>query len=125
MISDILNFVHLIFVFIPVIIYFVPVKYLKSIFKYILLIFMITPLHWIFFDDQCIFTMFTKKVDGSTENPKSFSEDYMGWFYKPIADSIGWSWDETGISKTVNLHYIINLILLWYYLFFVGGSELI
>ena len=70
---------------------------------------MITPLHWIFFDDQCIFTMFTKKVDGSTENPKSFSEYYMGWFYKPIADSIGWSWDETGISKTVNLFYKFDI----------------
>ena len=98
MIADILNFVHLIFVFIPVIIYFVPAKYLKSIFKYILLIFMITPLHWIFFDDQCIFTMFTKTVDRSTENPASFSEDYMGWFYKPIADSIGWSRDAVSYT---------------------------
>lgn len=127
MIADILNFLHLIFVFIPVIIYFVPVKYLKSIFKYILLIFILTPIHWEFFEDQCIFTIFTNKFDNSinTVTASGFSEGYMKWFYKPITELLGLRWDSKGISKVVNLHYVINFVLLWYYLFFVGGYELI
>ena len=127
MIADILNFLHLIFVFIPVIIYFLPIKYLRSIFKYILLIFILTPIHWVFFEDQCIFTMFTKKFEDSnnTVTTSGFSEGYMSWFYKPITELLGLGWDDKGISKVVNLHYVINFILLWYYLFFVGGYELI
>jgi hypothetical protein len=127
MISNILNFLHLVFIFIPVIIYFLPVKYLRSIFKYILLIFILTPIHWVFFEDQCIFTIFTKKFDKSdnTVTSSGFSEGYMEWFYKPITELLGLNWNKKGISKVVNLHYVINFILLWYYLFYVGGCELI
>ena len=127
MIADIFNFLHLIFVFIPVIIYFVPVEYLKSIFKYILLIFILTPIHWKFFEDRCIFTIFTNKFSNTnnTVSPSGFSEGYMKWFYKPIAELLGLTWDSKGISKVVNLHYVVNFVLLWYYLFYVGGKELI
>ena len=127
MISEFLNLIHLIFVFIPVIIYFIPVIYLKTIFKYILLIFVLTPLHWAFFDDQCVLTMFTKHFNNrmNTGTSSSFSEVYMKWLYKPITNLLGWNWDEEGISKVVNLHSIVNFILLWIYLFFVGGCELI
>jgi hypothetical protein len=127
MISEILNLIHIIFVFTPIIIYFLPVNYIKSIFKYIFLIFILVPLHWEFFEDQCSLTILTKSFNNlkNTETSSSFSEVYMKWLYKPIMNILGWEWNDDGIAKMVNLHFAINFILLWYYLFFVAGCELI
>ena len=38
---------------------------------------------------------------------------------------LGWEWDEEGLNKIVNLHWgiIINFILIWYYLFYIGKIE--
>ena len=32
-------------------------------------------------------------------------------------DLIGWKWDSVGLDKMVTLHWIINIILVWYYSF--------
>jgi hypothetical protein len=127
MISTILSLIHLVFIFIPVIIYFLPVKYLRSIFKYILLIFILIPLHWEFLDNNCGLTLLTNYFDNlnNVETNSRFSEKYMKWLYKPIMNLLGWEWNNKGISKMVNLHFAVNFLLLWYYLFFVAGCELI
>lgn len=38
---------------------------------------------------------------------------------------IGWKWDSEGLDKMVNLHWGINFILLWYFLFYIGKDKLI
>lgn len=127
MISDILNFLHLILLFLPVIIYFIPLDWFKNIFKWGFLILILIPIHWVFFDDQCSFTLFTKSFNKEVnkDNTRGFSETYLEWFYKPIVKIIGWEWDDNGIDKVVNLHWGINFFLLWYFLFFVGKHQLI
>lgn len=127
MIADILNFAHAVLLFLPVIIYFLPLEWFKSIFKWGFLVLILIPIHWVFFDNQCSFTLFTKSFnkDENKEQTRGFSETYLDWFYKPIVKVLGWDWDEKGIDKVVNLHWGINFVLLWYYLFFVGKQQLI
>ncbi len=59
------------------------------------------------------------------ETNSGFSEEYLEWLYRPIMTKIGWSWNSNGLDKMVNLHWLINFILLWYFLFFVGKSKLV
>ena len=127
MITFLLNSLHFLFLFLPIYIYFIPIKYLKFSFKYIFLLLILTPIHWVFFDNKCIITIFTKKSGdfNDTESDSSFSEKYMKWMYKPIMNKIGWKWNNKGIDKMINLHMGVNFILMWYYLFFVGKCKLI
>ena len=84
------------------------------------------PIHWAFFNGKCIFTMLTLKT-GSLNNTKTdshFSEVYLKWLYKPIMDLIGWRWDSKGIIKMVNLHWVINFGLLWYFTFYYARKQL-
>ena len=85
------------------------------------------PIHWIFLDGQCVFTIITKYFGDmqNTETDSGFSEKYLKWLYEPIMNLIGWEWNDLGINKMVHLHWIVNFFLLWYYLFFVGRCELI
>mgnify|MGYP001439927855 CR=1 FL=1 len=127
MIAYLLNLLHFILVFAAVLIYFIPIKYNKYYFKFGFILMMLTPIHWIFFQNQCLFTMFTKKM-GDMEDAQTnsgFSEKYLAWLYKPIMRLIGWEWNSKGIDKMVNLHWGINFILIWYYLFYVGKCKLI
>ena len=118
---------HFIFLFSPIIIYFLPLELIKYIFKWAFLILILTPIHWVFFDNNCLFTLATKKLGNmeDVETNSGFSEKYLKWLYKPIMDIIGWKWNEDGINKMVNLHWGINFILLWYYLFYIGKKRLI
>ena len=64
-------------------------------------------LHWIYFNNRCISTIFTKNYDSNILHATStseFSEIYMKWLYKPIADFFNWEWNSYGISKVVHLH---------------------
>tara|TARA_B100001123_G_C14859715_1_gene847504 strand:+ start:120 stop:527 length:408 start_codon:yes stop_codon:yes gene_type:complete len=121
MLTTVLNLFHFIFIFLPIIIYFIPIKYVKKYFKFLFLYFILTPIHWNFFDDRCIFTVITQKLgdmdDATTQS--GFSEKYMKWLYKPIAYLFGWKWNSEGISKMVYLHWGINFVFIWYYLFYI------
>ena len=123
----ILNILHLFILFLPVIIYFIPIIYTKKYFKFLFLLLILVPIHWLFFDNNCILTIISKDIGNmrNTETSSGFSEKYLKWLYKPIMNLIGWKWDESGINKMVNLHWGINNILIWYYLFYVGKEKLI
>ena len=127
MLSTIFNILHFLMLFLPVYIFFIPIKHVSFYFKYMFLFLILTPIHWVFFDNKCIITIFTEKSGDfkDTESDSSFSEKYLKWLYKPIMDQIGWKWDNKGIDKMVNLHWGINFIILWYYLFFYGKCKLI
>ena len=127
MLVGLLNILHFILLFSPILIYFVPITYLSSSFKYLFLILILIPIHWVFLDGKCIFTIFTESQGGlvDAETNSAFSEEYLEWLYRPIMNKIGWSWNSNGLDKMVNLHWLINFILLWYFLFFVGKSKLV
>jgi len=124
-----LDIIHLLLVFFPIIIYFLPIKIFKYIFKYIFLILILVPVHWELFNNKCIFTLISKKLGSydkmNIEGESLFSRKYLRWLYEPIMKIIGWKWIDTNVSKMSVLHWIFNFILLWYYLFFVGGKNLI
>lgn len=120
MIGDLLNVLHFFFVFSPILLYLIPCKIIKPYLKWILLIAILTPIHWKFFDNRCFLTIITKKMGylQDTETDSEFSEKYLKWLYKPIMDIIGWKWNDEGLDKIVNLHWIINIILIWYLVFY-------
>ena len=127
MLVNLLNFIHLILLFSPVIIYYIPIKYLSGIFKYIFLILILIPIHWDFLDGKCLFTLFTEQQGGliEAETTSGFSEEYLEWLYRPIMKLIGWKWNSKDLNKMVNLHWLVNFVLLWYFLFFKTNCRLV
>lgn len=127
--GTVLNFIHLILLFSPVMLFFIPRFFIREygfLFKFYFLVMILIPIHWVFLDDQCLFTLLT--IDsGSLRNAETtsqFSEVYLKWLYKPIMESIGWKWDSKGLSKMVNLHWAFNFLLLWYFNFYFAPKEL-
>jgi len=122
-ITDILNLSHVLLLISPILIFFINKKHFKGLFKYYVLLVILTPMHWPFFKGECLSTIIAKKMGDfkETTTTSSFSEKYLKWLYKPIAELFGWGWNEDGLNKTVYLHWILNFILVWYYLFFVYG----
>ena len=122
-----LNIIHVLFVLFPILIFLLPKKtkkWFKYSFKYIMLIYLLTPLHWIYFDNNCVLSVITKKYGYNAQqnivgNNSTFSEIYFKWFYKPPMRLFGWKWPND-INLIINLHWIINFILLWYYAFFIN-----
>ena len=114
MLVDLLNILHFILLFSPILIFFIPIKYLSGYFKYLFLILILIPIHWVFLDDKCIFTIFTEQQGGlvEAETTSGFSEEYLEWLYRPIMNVIGWPWNNKGLAKMVNLHW---LLILFYY----------
>ena len=122
-----INLLHFIFLFSPILVYFLPISMIKPIFKWAFLVLILTPLHWVFFDNHCVFTLATKEMGNmkDVQTDAGFSEKYLKWLYKPIMDILGWNWDDDGLNKIVNLHWGLNFILLWYFLFYIGKKRLI
>ena len=54
----------------------------------------------------------------NTQTDSGFSETYLKWLYKPIINLIGWKWNDDGLDKVINLHWIINIIIIWYFIFY-------
>ena len=127
MLADLLNIIHFILLFLPIAIFFIPIKYFNRVFKYLFLVLILIPIHWEFLDGNCIFTLLTQSQGGlvEAETDSGFSEEYLEWLYRPIMNVIGWSWDNKGLNKMVNLHWLINFVLLWYFLFFKTSCKLI
>lgn len=125
----ILNIIHLIMLFSPIWLFLVPLKLIRkysNAFKIYFLIMLLVPIHWVFFDDKCIFTIITMKT-GALDNTKTdshFSEVYLKWLYEPIMNVIGWNWNNKGLSKMVNLHWVLNFGLLWYFVFYYARKQL-
>ena len=120
MFDNILNFLHMILLFIPVFIFFVPFNYVTHHFKFLILGILLTPLHWPLFDNQCIFTIFTKKMGGlqEAETDSPFSEVYMRWFYEPFIKLFGYKWNSKNLETATYIHWIFIFIFLWYYIFY-------
>ena len=114
-----LNIIHCIILIIPPILFSLNQniigKYFKPYIKYILLFYALLPLHWVFFDDACIFTklsvMFGDYSDAETTS--QFSEENMMWLYGPLLKLFGWQFNSVGMNKIVTLHSILNILFIW------------
>tara|TARA_B100000123_G_scaffold261450_1_gene228663 strand:+ start:458 stop:838 length:381 start_codon:yes stop_codon:yes gene_type:complete len=118
--TELLNFVHILILLTPIVIYWLPRKIMKIYAKYILLVAALIPLHWVFFDDYCAFTVVSQKMGDyeDAETTSAFSENNLKWLYQPIMRLFGWKWDSQGLDKMVTLHWIFNILLIWYFCFF-------
>ena len=119
MLSCLLNIIHLFIIFFPILIFLFKKEY-KNESKFFLLIAMLIPMHWVFFDNNCISTVISKKLGDfrETTTNSAFSEVYLKWLYKPIMNIICLEWNDDGINKMIHLHWIINYLLIWYYTFY-------
>ena len=120
MILKLIDLLHILFLLIPIIIFLVNQKYIRNFKKYILLLIVLIPLHWVFLDNHCVLTLLSKKMGNynDSETTSQFSERYLKWLYLPIMKKIGWHWNSNGLDKMVSLHWILNIILVWYNTFF-------
>lgn len=118
-VSKLLNVLHMVLILTPYIIFVFDRNTIEPYLKWLLLITIMVPLHWIFFDNQCILTILSKKAGDytDTQTESSFSEVHMRWFYEPIMKHLCWEWNNDNLNKMVTLHWIINIVILWYYIF--------
>lgn len=121
-ITRILNGIHASFLLIPFVIFFLDKQRFHPYVKWLFLIIVLTPLHWVFFKNRCVFTIMSKWFGDyeKGETTSEFSEYNMKWIYLPIMKKIGWQWNSQDLDKMVTLHWIINIIIVWYYVFFVS-----
>ena len=120
LVTKIINFVHLIFLFAPFVFIFLSQKLLRKntlVVKIVFLLYLLTPLHWIFFDDKCALTIFSREL-GDYENARStigFTDANLRPVYEPIMKLIGWKWNKVNdVSKMIYLHWIVIFLILWY-----------
>ena len=117
----IINIIHLVFLFSPIAIYFITPKYVNYVFKSLFLIILLIPIHWDLFDDKCSLTLITESIGGlkNTTFNSQFSEKYLRWLYEPILQLFGREWNTNNLDLIIVLHWILNLILMWYYCFYI------
>lgn len=117
----IINIIHLVFLFSPIAIYFITPKYVNYLFKYLFLLILLIPIHWDLFDDKCSLTLITESIGGlkNTTFNSQFSEKYLRWLYEPILQLFGREWNTNNLDLIIVLHWVLNLILMWYYCFYI------
>ena len=114
-----MNALHLGLVFFPIIMFFVAPASARPWLKYAFVAFILVPLHWPLFDNQCIFTVASIKM-GAVQHQghdSSFSEVFLRWFYEPLIRAAGYCWNPDTLEKAIYLHWAANYILLSLYTF--------
>lgn len=118
MIANLLNGIHLVFVFLPFLSPFLTYEgQLKEVFPYVFLFYMLVPMTWPLKDNKCWWTAFTMRFDSRLRESKwgsaAFSAEYLAWLYRPIAETLGWGWNKISLRKMVYVHWIAIAITLW------------
>ena len=119
-ITRILNFCHFLILFVPIVIFFIPRDLIRPYAKFVLLLMIMVPLHWVFVDNYCIFTKLSMSLGdySDSKTDSGFSENNLKWLYYPIMRLFGWEWNDSGLDKMVTLHWIINIFIVWYFCFY-------
>ena len=117
---NIIDTFHLFFLFYPICLFILP-SYLLYGYKYMFLLHILTPLHWIFLEDRCILTKVsnTEKLENNKKTNSYFSEEYLWWMYDPACYLLNYEKTSNSYAKVVNIHLGINFILFWYYTFYI------
>lgn len=121
-ITKVLNFIHIVVIFFPYVLFCLSNniinKYFKPYLKYILLIYILIPLHWPFFDNKCVFTkismMFGDYSDAKTN--AQFSEQNIMWILKPLLNIFGWDFNNNGMKKVLTLLAFVNIFIIWMFI---------
>ena len=121
MLLKLLDLIHLFFLFHPLLLPFSSKAILQKLIPWLMLLIVLTPIHWVFLNNQCILTYISKKKGTyqNSETTSEFSENNLQWLYKPIMNLIGWEWNSEGLNKMVHLHWFINFLIVWYLQFFI------
>jgi hypothetical protein len=127
LITSFFNIIHFILLFLPIPVFIVAIvnpkllKPYKLLIKIMVLIYLLVPIHWHFFNNQCILTVISKKL-GDFQNTKTnsgFSEIVLEPFYRPLMNLFGLQWgNDKDFNKIIYSHWAINYIMLWYILAF-------
>lgn len=119
-----IELIHLLYIFIPLLILLFPIKYIKTYFKYIFLISILTPVSWGLNNNRCFLSDIAISLDET--NNQNISRKKLKWLYKPIVDLLGLDWDsDKDLDFVVNLHWGLNFIVLWIYLFYIAKCKII
>ena len=103
MLIFILNAIHMLLIFVPIIIYFIKQKYLKPWFKYYVIFSIITPLHWIFFNNKCALTLISRSLGDKQAKKSGFSEKYLKWLNDPLVNQfLETRWEQQSLFKIKN-----------------------
>jgi len=120
----VIEFIHVSYIFLPLIIVLFPIKYIKKYFKYIFLISILTPISWGLNNNRCILSDAVIKLDNETT--ENVSRKKLKWLYKPIVELLGMNWNSNkDLDFVVHLHWGLNFIVLWVYLFYIAKCEII
>lgn len=120
-ISWMLNTLHLVFIFIPIILLLTPKRLLQKyslLVKVLALFIFLTPLHWRFLDNRCFLSVLSIKM-GNTRYRKNteapFTRENLGPLYKPFMKVFGLKWEsEEDLDLTLSFHWVLNFIATWY-----------
>ena len=120
----IIEFIHILYIFLPLLIVLFPIKYIKHYFKYIFLASILTPIGWGINNNKCFLSNIVISLDNT--NNKNISRKKLKWLYKPIVELLGMDWNsDKDLDFVVNLHWGLNFIVLWVYLFYIAKCEII
>jgi hypothetical protein len=111
-----LELFHVFIEFIPLIILFGIIKS-KLIFYITLIIFLIIPLHWVFFNNECILTKLSNKLNG-IKKKETFVERrfiFIGQFLSKFFNN---KTPKESILLFTSIINLINISILWYILFY-------
>ena len=118
--TETINILHIIFLFIPFILVIIPSNYLinvKLTIQLLVLVYLFVPLHWVFFDNRCFITLYSISLgdyQSSKNSNSAFTEQNMRPIYEPIMNKIGLDWNKTiDIEKMINLHWMAIFVCLW------------
>ena len=114
--ANLIDLVNFYFVFFPILIYFIPFSSITV--KIMFLISALISLSWIFFNNKCIITIVSQTLRHGKTLKKGFSETYLSFFYHTIMKIFHLPNNKKGFNQAINIHWIFNLIIMWYYLFF-------
>ena len=120
----VIEFIHVSYIFLPLIIVLFPIKYIKKYFKYIFLISILTPISWGLNNNRCILSDAVIKLDNETT--ENVSRKKLKWLYKPIVELLGMNWNSNkDLDFVVYLHLGLNFIVLWTYLFYIAKCKIV
>jgi hypothetical protein len=116
--------VHILYIFLPILVVLLPIKYTKKYFKYIFLGSILTPIGWGLNNNKCILSDVAISFDEATT--ENISRKKLKWFYKPIMDILELNWESNkDLDYVVYLHWGFNFFILWIHLFYIAKCKVI
>lgn len=116
--------IHILYIFSPILVVILPIRYIKKYFKFIFLGAILTPIGWGLNNNKCILSDVATSLD--EKNNENISRKRLKWLYKPIVDLLGLDWNSNkDLDYVVYLHWGLNFIILWSYLFYIAKCNII